>query len=46
MKLRVYKTSSRLSYETARYPISAIGKTVFLTKAEAEARLKELKEEK
>lgn len=36
MKVRVYKSSSRLSYETARYPISAIGKTVFLTKAEAE----------
>ena len=44
MKVRVYKSSSRLSYETARYPISAIGKTVFLTREEAEKRLKELQE--
>lgn len=36
MKIRVYKSSSRLSYETARYPISSIGKTVFLSKSEAE----------
>ena len=32
-------------YKTSNYPISAFGKTIFLTKAEAEARLKELQEE-
>lgn len=45
LKIRV-SNSIHTRYHHQRYPISAIGKTIFLTKAEAEAKLRELKGEK
>ena len=44
MKIRVYAEYSNLRYKTKCFAVSAIGKTVFLTREEAEKRLKELQE--
>jgi hypothetical protein len=46
MKIKIKNETTFYLGKTARYPISAIGKTVFLTKAEAEAKLKELQNER
>lgn len=45
MKIKFISKDRWWVWKTQRYPISAIGKTVFLTKFEAEAKLKELQNE-